>query len=142
MHASIVPLIQTIKQQWSSASGDWTPYELLFDTMHALMTVTDQSLRFSRELVPPALQHSAMQGSLQIMQQLHECRGALLPVASTAAHGAGSSSSSSTLHAAYIDTQCAATGLILRLHCLAKEQQLPADITQQVEQLLLDQGFQ
>jgi hypothetical protein len=138
MHASLVPVMQAITQQWSSTAGGWTPYKLVLDTARAIMRVTGIAVREARALVPAELQHAALHSTQMILGQVQDC-GMLLAAASTGAGGAGSSSSSSRPHRAYVDFQCAATGLVFNLSRL---QQLPEDCALQVQQLLVYQAAQ
>uniref|UniRef100_A0A383VKX9 MYND-type domain-containing protein n=1 Tax=Tetradesmus obliquus TaxID=3088 RepID=A0A383VKX9_TETOB len=154
MHASLVPLVQAIKQQWGSIQGRWTPYMSVFHTTRALLLVQHVCFGCARELVPAALQHTALQQTMQLLQQLAAC-GALPPAAYTASgassssgsssrSGSSSSSSNSTVisYAEYITAQHIGTGLIFRLNDCRQRKQLSADAAAQVEQLLEDPAVQ
>jgi hypothetical protein len=149
MHASLVPVMQAITQQWSSAARAWTPCTLVFDTVRAILRVTDAAFCEALALVPAALQHTAVHGTRLMLGQLQDC-GALLAAATTSTGVAGSSSSSSSSssnnsacpHRAYVDLQCAATGFIFNLKRLFHTQQLSAEVALQLTQLLVDQASQ
>uniref|UniRef100_A0A383V9Z3 Uncharacterized protein n=1 Tax=Tetradesmus obliquus TaxID=3088 RepID=A0A383V9Z3_TETOB len=148
MHASLVPLMQVIRQQWSSTSLPATPYYALFDIVRCLMSVVNNSLHYARVLVPAALQHTAVQATRQLLQQLQAC-GVLLPDAATATSSSGSnssnsnsSSSSSSPYVAYVHVQLTAAANAFVVESCLQQQQLPADVALQVQLLLADQAVQ
>jgi hypothetical protein len=143
MHASLVPLMQTLRQQWSCTPGGWSPYQSVAHAVRCLLASTHAALEHTHALVPAALQVSALQGVMRVMQQLYEC-GALLPAAAagTAAGGRSSSLSTSTSASMLYSLQCSAASTVHMLQDILIEQQLNAIVKLQVKQLLLDQEVQ
>lgn len=70
MHASLVVLMQTIRQQWSSTARGWSPYQLVTHAVCNVLGTTHIALKHARALVPAALQVTALQGVMRVMQQL------------------------------------------------------------------------
>uniref|UniRef100_A0A383VTJ6 Uncharacterized protein n=1 Tax=Tetradesmus obliquus TaxID=3088 RepID=A0A383VTJ6_TETOB len=147
VHVSLLPLMQTLGQQLSSTSGERTPYISLFSNVRAVIFVIDMCFCHARALVPAAMQHTALQATMLLLQQLHGC-SLLLPAATAGTGAAGSSSSSSSsgrssfAYSAYISAQSFATELAYRLHGFLLEGQLLPDVAEQVEQLLRDEAVQ
>jgi hypothetical protein len=149
MHASLVPLMETIRQQGSRTSGGGSLYDAVFDAVRSLFRTAQIALKHARALVPAELQLTALQGVMRLMQQLSNC-GALFPAAAAgtaAGHSSGSSSnrsrrsSSSSMLVNYSEGQCAAAGFVRMLQDL-DVQQLDARLAMQVKQLQLDQAVQ
>uniref|UniRef100_A0A383VLK6 Uncharacterized protein n=1 Tax=Tetradesmus obliquus TaxID=3088 RepID=A0A383VLK6_TETOB len=145
LHASMVPLVQAIRQQWGSTQERLTPFYLVFGTMRSVMFATEVCFCSARELVPAALQHAALQATLLMLQQLQGC-GALSPAATTDTRAAssqgGSSSSISRLYSSVFDEQWFAIGLLYTLHTLRQQQQMSAETVSLVEQMLLNEAVQ